>query len=115
MSFRVNSFEIELESCSPIVIRVRGEVDFANAKEVRGEIVRHLGDERDLTVLAREIGYMDSSGLRLLLDLHRECRRRGGKLTLVAPAPRLNRVLQITGLAAVLSIAPALQTLPVPA
>lgn len=40
---------------------------------------------RALTLDLRRLGFMDSSGLRLLIQLHARSRREGWRLTLVRP------------------------------
>src|SRR4051812_21767439 len=104
MQIRSSLVSVELESAAPLAVRISGEVDSANVRGVREEIVRFLGEEPDLSLMASDVAYMDSAGLTMLVGLHHECRRRGGRLRLIEPAPRLNRVLQITGLSRVLAV-----------
>ena len=45
-----------------------------------------------------EVSYLDSSGVGILVDALRRTRKTGGRLALVAVAPRVLGVLQITKL-----------------
>lgn len=42
--------------------------------------------------------FIDSSGLRVLLEAHQRAEQHGGSLHLAAPHQRVIRVLQVTGL-----------------
>jgi anti-sigma B factor antagonist len=79
------------------VVRVTlaGELDLATAPEVEpalcsNGVARRLLDLRDLT-------FMDSSGLRLILKAHAAARRDGWALEIVPGPPAVQRVFQICG------------------
>jgi anti-anti-sigma factor len=74
-----------------------GELDFATAPALAREIddLQAAGFRR-LVVDLHEVEFIDSTGLRMLLDLHDELDRQGGRLTLVPPRPGARRIFEIT-------------------
>ena len=44
-----------------------------------------------------ELNFISSAGLRLLLNLYKECRGKGGSITLKSVPPTVMRVFQVSG------------------
>lgn len=92
--------DISLEQPSPgvVSITVAGELDISN----RDRLSDVLGNARDgaakLIVDLRGLSFMDSSGLRLLLDTWNECSMNDRVLQIVVSKEGLvRRVLEISG------------------
>ena len=82
------------------VARVEGEVDISNAEEVAAALREAVPNSTaGLVADLSGTGHLDSSGLRLLYQLHRRLAARGQGLWLVIPrqAP-IMQVVSITGL-----------------
>jgi len=62
------------------------------------------GGARMCLVDLRDVTYLDSSGVGLLVALFRHVTRRGGQFKLLAPSPAARRVLGITQLTRVFDI-----------
>jgi anti-sigma B factor antagonist len=76
------------------VLVLVGEIDAATAPELR----RHLDDDPRVTVLdMRDVSFMDSSGLKVVLFANRG-RAPADRITLRDPSARVRRVLQVAGL-----------------
>jgi anti-sigma B factor antagonist len=81
------------------VVKLTGEVDMSHSPSVHQTLVEVLeGRPARLVIDLTEVSYMDSSGVGILVDALRRMRTSGGKLALVAVAPRVLSVLQITKL-----------------
>ena len=80
------------------VVAVSGEIDIASAPR----LITGLND--DLT----EVGFMDSTGLALLLNAHRRLSRRGTGLAVVCADGPVRRVFTITDMVDVLQVRPTL-------
>lgn len=81
------------------VVQLTGEVDMSHSPSVHQTLVEVLeGRPARLVIDLTEVAYMDSSGVGVLVDALRRTRAGGGKLALVAVAPRVLSVLQITKL-----------------
>ncbi len=76
-------------------IALAGELDLARAPEVE-QVLRGNGVAQRVLDL-RELTFMDSSGLRLILSAHAAARRDGAILEIVPGPPSVQRVFEICG------------------
>jgi anti-anti-sigma factor len=94
----------------PLVIEVRREGDEATLT-LAGELDPHtaprLADEIDgligsgvtsMVMVLADLGFIDSSGLRVVISADRELTERGGGLVLRSPSETVRRLLDLTGL-----------------
>ena len=81
-----------------VAVVVEGELDMASADEVGGAVaeLRATGFDR-VVVDLRHVDFIDSTGLRTLIALRNDAKRNGHALTLLAPAPAVGRIFDITG------------------
>ena len=79
---------------------LQGEIDHHSAAAVRGEIDTALFKHRPtrLQLDLAEVGFMDSSGLGLILGRAALCRELGTQLSLLHPSERTMRVFRVVGL-----------------
>ena len=56
-----------------------------------------------------DLGFCDSAGLRLLIQLNERARAAGGWLRLAAPTPSMSRILAMTNLDRVLALYPSVR------
>ena len=64
-----------------------------------------LGDgARSLVIDVDGVDFMDSSGLRALIEAHRRAHAQGGTITVRYPSPFIHRLLQITGVDTVVHV-----------
>ena len=79
---------------------LHGEIDHHTAAKVRGEIDTAMFKHRPrhLRIDLAEVGFMDSSGLGLILGRAALCRDLNADLTLLHPDERIMRVFRVVGL-----------------
>ena len=84
---RPTNFEIREEATEPVlVLTVTGELDMNTVEQLATQVEERLAaGPRPLTLNLAELAFMDSSGLRLLIDLYDRSQRESWKLTIVAP------------------------------
>jgi anti-sigma B factor antagonist len=81
------------------VLGVQGELDAYTAPGLEDHISTLLGDDvTDLVLDLSQTGFLDSSGLRALLTVHRRIEAIGGRLELRNASEPVLRLLEITGL-----------------
>ena len=86
------------------LLRVAGEIDASTADELRRE-VRAARDERATLLLdLAGVDFIDSTGLRLLLDASREAACAGWPFFIVRPSPTVQRLIGVTATASLLPI-----------
>jgi anti-sigma B factor antagonist len=77
-------------------VQVAGELDLATSPQFRQMLGEAQRDARVVVLDLRELCYIDSSGVHVILDAARDQRRRAGRLLIVrGPAP-VDRVLTLT-------------------
>jgi len=80
------------------VERLRGEIDIASVPALERRLMDVPNTLHELILDLSAVTYLDSSGIRLLHDLHDRLELRGQRLVVVSPTgtgPR--RVLDLTG------------------
>jgi anti-sigma B factor antagonist len=90
------------------VVAVRGEIDVATSTTLRDELYAVMdGGSKALVVDLSGLGFIDSSGLGVLVGSLKHMRERGGELTLAGLAQPALRVFEITGLTDLFTMEPA--------
>lgn len=82
------------------VVVIRGELDLATAPELERVIGERLDAGDDVVVDLRELGFMDSSGLRVLVAAHTRIGSGDQQFLIVRPpeGSPIARILSIAGL-----------------
>jgi anti-anti-sigma factor len=97
---RPDNFEIREQAAEPtLVLAVIGELDMNTVEVLASEVDHHLaGGTTKLKLNLGELGFMDSSGLRLLIELYDRSQRENWELTLIPPRDEAaTMVLRATG------------------
>ncbi len=98
---RYGQLELDVAvSGASIVIRVSGEVDLSNAERFEEAIQLACTDGGDRNVLVdlSELSFIDSTGLRVLIEATRNSRSNGDQLHFRGPSPQVRRILEVTGI-----------------
>jgi anti-sigma B factor antagonist len=81
------------------VARVAGEVDIATAPKLREQLLAAVSRHGPRVVLdLTDVGFLDSTGLGVIVGVLKRTRTLGGDLRLVCPNPTIRRVFEITAL-----------------
>ena len=114
---QLEPFAVEFQRRAHItIVQPRGELDIATVETLSSslddavaETLRAASDGLEnparLVLDLRGLSFIDSNGLHLLLALDERARRDGFQLTLLAPAPPIDRAIQLCGLDHVLPFA----------
>jgi anti-anti-sigma factor len=87
------------------VVAARGELDLATAPELEDALLPPLRDGTDVVLDLRALEFMDSTGVRVIVAAHHVAEEHGGTFSLaIVPEGPIARVLEISGLDAVLRI-----------
>lgn len=92
-------FNIEISSENGVVrIAVSGELDVATAPQLDAALQKQPDVAARVVLDLSRVSFMDSTGLRVLLQAHDVAQARGRQLTIV-PSDSVTRVIRLTGLA----------------
>jgi anti-sigma B factor antagonist len=87
-------------------LELRGELDAHTASELERQLTPLLNGSRDgdLSIELADLGFIDSSGLRLLVESHQRAEAAGFRLVLTRPSRAVVRLLEVSGLAEMLHL-----------
>jgi anti-sigma B factor antagonist len=92
------NFEVATHRREPaLVVAPHGEIDLATVDLVRDAVEREKQPGEDLVLDLRGVGFMDTSGLRYVLELNERASRDGFKLRVVKGPSAVQRVFEISG------------------
>jgi anti-anti-sigma factor len=87
-------------------IRLSGELDLATADDVQRELERVEATDADSILMdLSQLTFMDSTGVRLLVTAHARARVDSNRLTLLRGGRAVQRILQLSGVEALLPFA----------
>jgi anti-anti-sigma factor len=87
---------------SATVVRIEGEMDFANQEQLRRELAE-LPDDLPVEIDCAGVSFVDSSGLSELVRLGRRLMSSGSTIRLTNTRQPLRRLLELTGLVELLN------------
>ena len=79
------------------IVRPYGELDIATVETLR-VACDAINGARSLVLDLRGLSFIDSSGLRLLVEIHRHAQSNGLQLSLIAPSDPADRAIRLSGL-----------------
>jgi len=84
---RPSKFEITQTAAGDgVTLSIEGELDMRTTGQLSERVAEQLDHgATDLTLDLRELAFMDSTGLRLLIDFHDRSREEGWRLKLISP------------------------------
>jgi anti-anti-sigma factor len=96
------AFEIEASALSADIslLLLRGELDLAAAASLHARVEAMAATGGGMIIDVREVTFIDSSALRELLNARQAVARHGGRLVLSGASPGMQRLLDMTGTAA---------------
>jgi anti-sigma B factor antagonist len=80
------------------MIAVSGEVDLAVTAQLAGALAVATDGPDDVLVDLSGCGFLDSTGLALLVNTRNDLRDEGRRLAVLAPSAQVARLLEVTGL-----------------
>lgn len=80
-------------------IEIDGEIDIFSSKELKLLVASEIDNgARCIIFEMSKVGYLDSTGLALLVGAFKRLNENKGTLSIVNPSPRIVRILQVTGM-----------------
>jgi anti-sigma B factor antagonist len=102
-----SSIEVIERSTGSTAARLAGDLDIVSSDGVKRELAQLVDDGHASLVLdLTDVGFVDSSGLGVLVALHRHAESQGGRFAVRAVPPQVQRLFEITRLADLLAIEP---------
>ncbi|MGE5573332.1 MAG: anti-sigma factor antagonist [Bacillota bacterium] len=90
-----------------LVVHLSGELDLGTAPEFRAKVEEELDEKPDIIsifLVLRDVTFIDSSGLGVILGRYKRLRTHGGGLVAVAPSPQVRKVFELSGLTSIIPV-----------
>ena len=83
-----------------VIALLSGEIDHHNAKSLRQDIDFSLRENQpeELIMDFSEVGFMDSSGIGLVMGRYKLMQEIGGNLVVRNPPPHIKKVMRLSGI-----------------
>lgn len=99
------SFHCTREQVGDLVyVALKGELDLVSVAEFRAFVEEDMRGKRDVLFDLRDVSYMDSVAIRMLLRVHRTLSDRKQRMAVVQPPSLARRILDIAGIGNVIPI-----------
>ncbi|GGZ96909.1 STAS domain-containing protein [Streptomyces echinoruber] len=104
------SVEVTLPREDVALITVQGYLDVDTATEFQAHLANQLHHGRRHFLLDLSgVPFMDSSGMNIILRIYQEVRDLPGSVHVIAPAPAVRRVLDLTGVSITVPVSPSVE------
>lgn len=89
-----------------LIVKLKGELDHHGAKQGRDKIDSLYKDERckNIVLDVRDLSFMDSSGIGLIMGRYKICRENGGELCIVNEGEDVERILKLAGILKIIKV-----------
>jgi len=88
---------------SAVTLTLSGMLDVKIAAKLEAEIMSELADTNKLLLDFKDVTYVSSSGLRVLLTCDKAAKEKGGKMTLINVSSFVMQIFTVTGFSSILS------------
>lgn len=102
-----SNFEVDVRDADQaVVIGLRGELDLASSPALEQELERGAAAQAEVVIVdLRELEFMDSTGLSVLVRAHQRATENGQRFGVVRGPQQVQRLLSLTGVADRLNLA----------
>lgn len=85
---------------STVTVRLSGDLDHNTAGQIREELDRLIADPsvKRLVFDLSGLGFMDSSGIGMMIGRYRTMARRGGSVAVMPGGSQVDRLMELSGL-----------------
>ncbi|WP_248925357.1 anti-sigma F factor antagonist [Paenibacillus hamazuiensis] len=102
------SLQIELEhgKSKALIVRLKGELDHHTADTVKARMEEAIekGECKHVVLSLKDLTFMDSSGLGVILGRYKQITAKGGKMVVCDVGPSVYRLFEMSGLFKILSV-----------
>ena len=94
------------EKNNVLTVKVTGELDHHNAPQIREETDFKITNDNIKNVIFdfTNLSFMDSSGVGVIIGRYKLLSSLSGKLYIVSPSKRLNRILELSGIMKIIRV-----------
>jgi anti-sigma B factor antagonist len=94
----------ELDPCT---VALEGEIDAHTAPDLAARYGELPAGDADVVIDMAKVDFMDSSGLRVIIELHQRAEQASRRLVLRSPSQPVSRLIEVSGLVGHLHVSDA--------
>ncbi len=89
-----------------LIVKFKGELDHHGSEMAREKIDEWYYNKFNKNIIfdLRELGFMDSSGIGLVMARYKMCNDNGGKVLIVNDNPNIQRILSMSGILKIIDV-----------
>lgn len=100
--FKINKRQVDANT---LVVELNGEIDVYTAPDLRKNLSESVeAGPSNLIINLEEVHYIDSSGLSVLLEMHKRMRAKHGEMSIICTHSQILKLFNITGLVKILKL-----------
>ena len=83
-----------------LVVKIAGEIDHHSAEKIRNtaESEFYKSGAKNMVFDFAQVGFMDSSGIGMIIGRYKELKKTGGKVFAINIGPEIGRIFAMSGL-----------------
>lgn len=88
-----------------MIVRLQGELDHHSAEKLKVQLEEALQGKNEMNMILslKDLEFMDSSGLGVILGRYKQIKNRGGQMVVCDVSPAVYRLFEMSGLFKILS------------
>ncbi|MGI6584510.1 MAG: anti-sigma F factor antagonist [Gracilibacteraceae bacterium] len=92
-----------------LIVRINGDIDHHSCEGIRAKIDKEIAKRSPRAILfdMEQVGFMDSSGIGVLIGRYKLISGGGGKAGMINVKPQIKRLCEICGLQKIIKIYPS--------
>ncbi|HSH36434.1 anti-sigma F factor antagonist [Schnuerera sp.] len=89
-----------------LIVRLKGELDHHTSEDIRKKIDQQYYNNNLLHIILdlRDLSFMDSSGIGLIMGRYKNCKERNGKVLIISTNSNIGRILKMSGLLKIINM-----------
>jgi anti-sigma B factor antagonist len=92
-----------------VVVMLSGDLDLATAPELRNTLQEALTERKHLILDMADLRFLDSTGIGVLVRIHKKAIASGGVLAFAAVPPNVTKILEVTCLDRIFPVYPQVE------
>ncbi|MGE5630998.1 MAG: anti-sigma F factor antagonist [Caulobacteraceae bacterium] len=89
-----------------LIAKIKGDIDHHSCEDIRAKIDREilLKNPKNIIFDMESVGFMDSSGIGVLIGRYKLLKENGGKAAMINVKPQVKRICEICGLQKIMPV-----------
>lgn len=93
-----------------LIVELRGELDHHTSEDLRKRIdqIYYNNNLSSIVIDLKGLNFMDSSGIGLIMGRYKNCKERGGTVSIISTSSNIERILEMSGVLKLVNMYPSI-------